>query len=154
RVLDPGLPGAPLERPAVTVLANGVACVHQESLDTQTVVLSLPATCGAAGAALSFRYTALDPRFHGTSEMTACAVGVPPLGDAAGYKALPQQATLQPGSTASFGLASDTAVCGTRPAGGTTTPAPTPAAAANGDAATATPPAAARMQPAPSQAAP
>lgn len=129
-ILDPALPQAPLERPAVTALVGGKPCARATSIDTQSVVLTLPPSCGAAGAPLSFAVSALDPRYTRSGDTPACAVAPPqPTDTAATYHPTPLPAAFQLGTTVAYSLLPSTSPC---PGGAGGSPTPTASSTAIG----------------------
>lgn len=133
-IVDPALPQAPLERPAVTALVGGKPCARGASIDTQSVVIALPQACGAAGAAVSFTVSALDPRYTQSGDTPACAVDPPqPTDTARTYRPTPRPVAFQPGASPTYSLLPSAGPCpGAAPAtpSATSSAAPTPTATA------------------------
>lgn len=103
--IDPATPAAPLDRPEVTVFVGATPCARAASLSTQQVALTLPRSCGAAGAPLSFRVSALDPRYQRSGDAGACAI-VPPGANVSARTFQPALApvTFAPGASATYAL--------------------------------------------------
>ncbi|MHB8576519.1 MAG: hypothetical protein ACYDCQ_14450 [Dehalococcoidia bacterium] len=147
-LVDVARPDVPLERPTVTVTVGGTPCVRGSSIDTPALVLTLPKTCGTAGAAITFLVSALDPRFQQPAPVSACAVDPPAADQAApGYRPVPKAVTFQPGQSATFGLLPGNSACS-----GVATPGASPPPGGTPTAGASTPPSPAPATPAPTKA--